>query len=227
MLKHRFDVCLFDLDGTLVDSLPGIGYSFGSALQEVLPGRPAPDIRPFIGPPIRDIFHRALGNSVNSAQLDQLVAAFRRSYDTDGWLRTQPFDGVVEGLERMAALGIPCHVITNKPALATGRILQHLEIADIFCSVVTRESRTPPFGSKTEAALDLAGRLDHEGHRVLLVGDSMDDAEAAHACGFRFAAADYGFGRVSDTAPGLVAFRLSSFAMLLSVVEIPTDIILH
>ena len=51
---------IFDLDGTLVDSFPGIAFSASAALAQTLPGRKAPDFMPFIGPPIREIFRRAL-----------------------------------------------------------------------------------------------------------------------------------------------------------------------
>lgn len=210
-----FRACIFDLDGTLVDSLPGIAHSFALALAEVLPQRPVPDIRPFIGPPIRDIFRLSLAGQVASYELDALEASFRRSYDSEGWLRTVPYPGVMAGLPRIAAAGVACYIVTNKPALPTARILRHLGLAPVFREVVTRESRTPAFANKTEATLDLATRLRCPAEQIAFLGDSLDDAEASHASGFRFIAADYGFGQVAVRAADLVHHRSPTFADVL------------
>jgi phosphoglycolate phosphatase len=75
---------LFDLDGTLVDSLPGIAFSVDAAIAESgLPVRRT-DLRPLIGPPIREIFRQLLPQA-DALHLSSLEAAFRTSYDTGGW----------------------------------------------------------------------------------------------------------------------------------------------
>jgi phosphoglycolate phosphatase len=209
--KPSFRACLFDLDGTLVDSLPGIAHSFSIAMREVMPHLPVPDIGPLIGPPIRDICRQALVGKVVSSELDALEAVFRRDYDSDGWLLTVPYPGVLDNLPHIASAGVECYIVTNKPVLPTARILLRLGLDKIFQEVVTRDTRNPNFASKTEATLDLANRLRWQTEQIAFLGDSLDDAEAANACGFRFIAADYGFGQVSTRAPNFVHHRCPNF----------------
>jgi phosphoglycolate phosphatase len=216
MMYHTL---VFDLDGTLVDSLPGISHSFRTALHEVMPGRAMPDITPFIGPPIREIFSRALGGSVDSTELVALEAAFRVDYDRHGWRLTVPYPGVVETLEHLVRAGMECHILTNKPAHATGLILDHLGLSVLFRSVVTREIGTPHFPDKSAGARHLGRGLRPPAKGVLMVGDSVDDAEAAEAADFSFAAALYGFGNVSAKTSLRIDHSLSEFARILSIVN--------
>ena len=83
----------FDLDGTLVDSFPGISFSAAAALAQALPGRKVPDFLPFIGPPIREIFRRALPEN-DPGILAHLEQSFRTSYNSEGWRKTRAYPGV-------------------------------------------------------------------------------------------------------------------------------------
>lgn len=214
----------FDLDGTLVDSFPGIEFSARSALSSVCPGVAAPDFRPFIGPPIREVFCRALAEE-DAGTLDHLEQAFRTSYDADGWRRTQTYPGVGKVLAELRAIGLVCHVLTNKPQRPTHEILRHLSLDGFFDEVITPDSRTPKYASKTEAALEARRRHGLAGPETLLVGDSPDDGAAADACGFQFAAACFGYGNAHRECASAVHFRLECFADLLSTVRLATRII--
>jgi len=217
MYFPRFSAIVFDLDGTLVDSLPGIEYSFRKALNEVLPEREAPPIRHLIGPHIREIFHQALGGVVTSAVLDALEVAYRRSYDSEGCLRSETYPRVIETLVEIKHLGITCHIVTNKPQMPTMAILEHLNLNQFFSAIVCRDSRNPPFHSKTEALAHLTKQLYHPNSHILFVGDSCDDAKAAKNNNFAFAAADYGYGCVSTYFREQIDFHLPDFTSLLQL----------
>jgi phosphoglycolate phosphatase len=219
MCSSVFPFILFDLDGTLVDSLPGISYSFREALSEVFPGCLAPEITHLIGPHIREIFLQAVDWEITSSELDALEVAYRRSYDNDGCFRTKAYPEVIMTLVELVRHGVECSIVTNKPLVPTKAILSHLELERFFVEIVTRDSRTPHFASKTEAVHYFAQRQSYRSEQTLFVGDSRDDALAAHAAGYRFAAADYGFGLVSRHLPDLIDFHLADFASLLQVVS--------
>ena len=85
---------LFDLDGTLVDSRPGIDYSIRAALKAVLPSQTHRRLNYLVGPPIRDIFARILATT-DETLLDQLERQFRISYDAIGWRQTRTYRGAV------------------------------------------------------------------------------------------------------------------------------------
>jgi len=205
---------VFDLDGTLVDSIPGIDAAARAALHEISPELRIPTLRPFIGPPIRRMIQTAL-DGPDDTQLDQLETAFRRHYDAGAWRETQLYSGVHDTLLSLKSAGVHLHVLTNKPALPTRLILNHLGLTVYFDSITTPQSRTPHFKDKTEAALALRNQQEMNPARTLLMGDSIDDKLAAAAAEFTFAAATWGYGNVHLTQPTPTCI-LNSFSELLT-----------
>jgi phosphoglycolate phosphatase len=212
VISHFF----FDLDGTLVDSYPGIVFSATLALAQVVPGRPVPDFLPHIGPPIREIFHRALPEN-DPDILDRLERSFRASYNSEGWRKTRLYPGVENVLAHMGKSRLVCRLLTNKPRQPTLAILQHLSLNHFFEEIITPDTRTPGYSSKVEAALDAQRRHAIAGADALLVGDSADDGAAAAACGFQFAAATFGYGRAYEHCDSPVHFRLKRLEDLLHI----------
>ena len=211
------DALIFDLDGTLVDSLPGIEYATQAAWEIVQPDRSCPALRPLIGPPIRQMFQRAWPEASAEA-LQALERAFRKAYDTEGWQKTATYPEVVETLTRFNASGLMCLGVTNKPHFATQRILEHCGLQPHFREFLSPDSCDPNFASKAEAVSVLLARYDLHSDRTLLIGDSSDDARAAQACGLQFAAFTGGYGQVPQSDQP-VAIRFACFADLLRFVE--------
>jgi phosphoglycolate phosphatase len=173
---------IFDLDGTLIDSLPGIEWSAREALAACGAGPLSRDLGPLLGPPIRTILAEATGIDAPH-RLDALERAFRHSYDTEGWRQTVCFAGALETLERLSAAGAGLWVATNKNRLATGKILSQLGIGRFFREVACRDSRTPVFSSKAEMLIHLMDRRGLAPSECLMVGDTREDAAAAEAAG--------------------------------------------
>lgn len=198
---------VFDLDGTLVDSIPGIDAAARAALAEISPGTALPSLRTFIGPPIRIMLERAL-RWADAPRLDDLERRFRVHYDGGAWRETAAYPDVAATLLALRERGCRLHVLTNKPATPTARILDHLGWTPLFDAVVTPQSRNPVFPDKAAAALDLRDRLRLPPAGTLLVGDSADDLAAARSTGFTFAAASWGYGDAARLAPacGLATF---------------------
>src|SRR5579875_3786424 len=140
---------LFDLDGTLVDSLPGIEFSVDCALAACNLPKRSRELRPLIGPPIRVILHQ-LVPELEDAELSNLERAFRSSYDSDGWSKTVLHDGALASLEKLRSAGLPLFLVTNKPAAPTRQIMDGLNLGDLFVDVVCRDSRVPSYQSKAE-----------------------------------------------------------------------------
>lgn len=184
---------LFDLDGTLVDSLPGIAWSVQEALRANGLAPLSQDLRPLIGPPIRDIL-AAVSGAADPALLDRLEAGFRSSYDSEGWRRTVCQEAVPDMLWRLLTAGVALWVVTNKPAVVTGRILRELKIGAFFKEIACRDSRTPPFGSKVEILRDLLARRGLDRARCLLIGDTAEDWKAAEVAGIACAIVPHGYG---------------------------------
>jgi len=198
---------IFDLDGTLVDSLSGIEQSARAAITAVLPDEPMPDLRSVIGPPIGEMF-AMLWPKLAWEKMHCLVAAFRSHYFAKGCLAVTVFPGVPETLARLHASGLRLFVLTNKPSAPTKKILEHLALANLFDDTLSPDSFEPPFRSKPEGARLLTEKLGLNPEKTTLVGDGADDAISAEVCGFRFIAAAYGYG----TAAARSAKRLEKFS---------------
>lgn len=205
---------LFDLDGTLVDSAPGIEAICRRALREVLPVQALPPLRPFIGPPIGRVLRAALP-TLTDAELAAVVARFRVHYDRDGWQTALPYPGATEVLEALAARSIPAFVVTNKPATPTAAILAGLGWAPLIGAAYSPDSVAPPYADKAAAVAHLCERHRVDPAGAWLVGDAEDDRLAARAHGIRFVPALYGYGRVEPGPGEALALRT------------PTDLLGH
>jgi phosphoglycolate phosphatase len=208
---------IFDLDGTLIDSLPGIEFS----VREAFIIRQVPllhcNLRKLIGPPIRTILSEA-GGIENDQILDDLEGAFRRSYDDQGWRLTACFTGVEIVLRIMADRGHRLFVATNKPNRISIKILDTLKIYDLFESVITRDSISPPYSSKSEMLRALLNNCQIPPEDCTMVGDTMEDCLAANEFGIKFAFMRHGYGEIDDGSSVPVDCKLDSFLQFLPLI---------
>lgn len=172
----------FDQDGTLVDSLAGIEFAVDHAFSVLgLPVRNC-ELRPLIGPPIRQIFGQLLPQCEDE-QLDELEAAFRSCYDSQGWRKTVLHENAELVLQELNRAGVQVFLVTNKPAFSTHRILDALNIRQFFQAVLCRDARTPAFHSKAEMLEHLVGTYNLRREECLYIGDTYEDYVAgAQSC---------------------------------------------
>jgi phosphoglycolate phosphatase len=189
----RARAVLFDLDGTLVDSLPGIEFSVDCSLAECNGPPRQRDLRPLIGPPIRTILQRLVPDADNQ-QLSVLEQRFRRSYDSEGWRKTVLHDGAMDILTRLRTAEVPLFLVTNKPQVPTEKILNALGIADLFTEVLCRDSKMPPFQSKQEMVREIVSARRLDPAACIYVGDSPEDFRAATEAGVPVALVAHGYG---------------------------------
>src|SRR5271170_1763113 len=104
---------LFDLDGTIFDSLPGIDFSLREAFAQCELPLKRENLRELIGPPIRTIL--SLAGEVDGTRLDDLERSFRKSYDEEGWQRTVCFPDAIRVLRKAHLLKYRLFVVSNKP----------------------------------------------------------------------------------------------------------------
>ena len=211
---------LFDLDGTLADTVPGIQYACQAAVEAILPGRSIPDLHGRIGPPIGEILGQVLPEA-DANTLGEIEVRFRSCYDSVGWSKSMAYSGVAGTMEQLAIMGVRCFVVTNKPNVPTRKILKHLGIDRFLETPVSPDSKMPPFASKADLVCHVMAhhRLDPE--TTLLVGDSNDDAQAALACGLAFAAVSYGYGQ-AYTQVQIFRVVLSRFDQILELFSTPS-----
>ena len=209
--RRRLEAVCFDLDGTLIDSRPGIEVSLRAALAEVIPERVLGDGELAIGPPLETMLRRLLPEE--PAAQDAVAAAFARHYDSDGW-RAPTYPGVVAALDALAARGITLHVATNKRSAPTKLILETPPLAGRFDLVVSPDSVAPPHPSKAAALGALVTASGLPPSSVTYVGDTDGDRQAAEAVGCAFLAVGWGYGPLT----------LGTQSTALRFVETPHDL---
>ena len=199
---------IFDFDGTLVDSGPGILHALGLVLQARGLQPQIPLTSDIIGPPL-PVTLRKLAGDLTPELLDTLVADFKAIYDTEGVKVTQPYPGIMDAIAALAASGCGLHLATNKREKPTLLLLDHLGLTPHFKSVYCLDSRSPGFANK---CVMLQVQVAEQGLVVaecLYIGDTSYDEQAAAAAGVRFVAVAWGYGvgaqQVSESARLLIA----------------------
>ena len=134
---------LFDLDGTLTDSFPGISQSVNHALVEV--GRePVPDaqLRPLVGAPLRTIFRTLLG-ATDLVVVNRVVATYRARFDEVGILENRVFPGIPTALNAFRSSGHTLQVVTARSAVSARHVVRHFALDSYFEAVHGPEPRGP------------------------------------------------------------------------------------
>ncbi|MDR1936804.1 MAG: phosphoglycolate phosphatase [Candidatus Accumulibacter sp.] len=194
---------LFDLDGTLLDTLPDLHAAVCAMLADF--GRPAlaeDAVRRYVGRGVANLVKRALADSLAAADDDSpapvdALDSFRRHYARENGRRAQFFPGVREGLEAIRAKGLPMAVITNKPEVFTLPLLEMTRLAEFFPVVVSGDDL--PRRKPDPMALAWAcGRFGVSPADALFIGDSVNDFLAARAACCRVFLLPYGYNEGRD-----------------------------
>lgn len=185
---------LFDLDGTLVDSIPDLTRALASLLTELgaTPLTPG-EVVPMVGDGVGPLVARALAARSLAPDADgTLMARFLALYETAPALLTRPYPGVPETLVRLGRDGWRLGLVTNKPERATRLILGQLALAPLFEAIVGGDT-TPwkkPDKRPLLAALEALGTSEG-----IFVGDNENDAAAAHGAGLPLVLLRHGYAR--------------------------------
>jgi phosphoglycolate phosphatase len=220
----RFRNLVFDLDGTLVDSLPGIETSLRAALARLHPERVLAEgaLRPRVGPQLPAIM-ALLWPDLTPAEIAALVAAYREHYVAESCAHTAAFPGVTRLLEDFHRTGARLFLLTNKPRAQAEMILNRQGWTALFEEIGCPDDPDRPFASKAAGAVSLRERRGLAPPATLLLGDALDDSEAAAAAGFAFVRAAYGYGAPAGhgNSSGEILAEIGAFAELRPLVFLP------
>jgi phosphoglycolate phosphatase len=215
-VKHAL---IFDLDGTLVDSLRGIALALNHALSSLgLPNHGLSKIRGFIGHGARNLIQRAAPTGADEALLDQIEHAFKSNYEVNWPLGTTPYDGVVKLLESLQRAGHPLAVLSNKPHDFTTVIVEQVFPSIRFATVLGQRAGIP-HKPDPKGALEIAETLGWAAADCVMIGDSTMDIETGLRAGMQTIAVTWGFHdreRLLTTGAGHV---VDSVEELLGITE--------
>lgn len=185
--------CVFDLDGTLVDSCRDLANAANALVRE-LGGMPLADdeVAAMVGEGAAVLVRRVLAAAQLGPTTQGALPRFLELYDERLVEHTTPYEGIVEMLE-MLGTQIPLGVLTNKPQQATDRLLEELGLLRFFRRVIGGDT---PMGRKPvpAALLGMCADIGVSPADTVLVGDSPIDLQTARNAGTQVLLVGYGFG---------------------------------
>jgi len=193
---------MIDLDGTLADSVPDLAVATNRMLREMgRPDLPESAVRTFVGKGIPRLVERALAGAVDGKvdkeTLDAALPVFERHYLAVNGKHTTLFPDVMDGLDALRAAGLPLACVTNKAGRFTLPLLDQLGIAGYFAQVIAGDT-LPQKKPDPAPLLHACRQFKISPREMLMIGDSMNDAEAARAAGCPVFCVTYGYNEGQD-----------------------------
>ena len=201
-MKHR--AVVFDLDGTLLDSLEDLADAMNAVLARAgHPQHPVPLYRYFVGDGMANLVRRALPEGGrDAAAVGAGLEAMRSEYNRRWAAKTRPYPGVPELLDGLTRADVPMAVFTNKPDDFAGQMVGELLAPWHFTAVLGLRADMPRKPDPT-GALTVAAQMKVDPDACLYLGDSSPDMIAARAAGMLAVGALWGFrGRHELVASG-------------------------
>lgn len=193
----------FDLDGTLIDSVPDLTNSLNQVLREHGYGPlTRQEVAPMVGDGVPVLVGRAFAARGGSpGEAAEALPRYIKIYEANAINETRPYPGVPETLRELRRRGYRTGVCTNKLQQATMTVLQGLGLADLFDAVAGGDRypvRKPDPGHLTGLIRELGGTVE----RAAMIGDSENDAAAAHAAPVPLVLMRYGYARTAPETLG-------------------------
>lgn len=198
----KYDAVLLDLDGTLVNSIPDLADATNAMRAELgLSQLPLDVIVTYVGKGAENLVKRALSGHLDQTPDTDLLARglalFKQHYSTVNGAKTVVYEGVLEGLTLLRNAGIRMAVVTNKPAEFTHTLLMSCGLTSFFeqviCGDTCTEKKPHPM-----PLLHACSLLEVAPSRTVMIGDSANDALAAHAANITVLAVPYGYNEGQD-----------------------------
>lgn len=220
MIK-KYSNIIFDLDGTLLDSIEGICYSINEAIIPLLPGNQVniQDLRVLMGLPIDVIFH-LLKPELSEINVKNCVQQFRQVYDRLGWKKAILYPSVLESVEKLTQNKIGVFLATNKPIKVTNKILSYFELSKFVVDTMTPDKIPGKKTTKKDMIEVLIKTHSLIKERTLFVGDTLFDAKAAEKSGIAFAMVLNGYGNKSDCDDGqVIDYEVDTISEIFDIIE--------
>lgn len=191
-MTSRYDAVLFDLDGTLLYTLPDIHAALIAALRECgHPTHTLDDTRRYVGNGSRKLVERSLPGGADDPDLERTLAAYKRIYRENLVVETAPYPGIPELLAELKGRGLGLGCVTNKPD-ANAKYILNKCFPGVFAAIEgSRDDR--PLKPSPEAARQAMATLGAAPERTLFVGDTDVDFFSAQSAGTGGVLVSWGF----------------------------------
>lgn len=188
----NYDTYIFDLDGTLLDSLTDLAISCNYALRiNNMPERTIDEVRCFVGNGVKKLMERAIPNGLQNPAFEKTYADFRQHYLVHNLDNTKPYPGIIPLLKRLHNEGKNIAVVSNKFYAATQDLVKHFFGEYITVAIGERENirKKPAPDTVFEALRQLSASLSG----AVYIGDSDVDVMTARNCNIPCISVLWGF----------------------------------
>lgn len=188
----RYQTVVFDLDGTLLDTLDDLADSVNAALRDCgYPMRSREEVRRFVGNGVHLLIERAVPEGTGGEALERCFALFKEAYGARMCAKTRPYAGILPLLEALRANGVKCAVVSNKYDGAVKRLAGAHFGGLLGVAIGERvDVRRKPAPDGVREALRLLGA---DAETALYAGDSDVDVQTAHNAGLPCVGVTWGF----------------------------------
>ncbi len=204
-MSLEIEAILFDFDGTIIDSYPGIQRAFDEAYFLTYSVTNKLSVQAHIGPPVGEILTR-VHSETNPEKINSFINFFKKEYDTEAYKSSILYDGMMQLFETLKKKNIRLFLITNKREKPTKLIAQYLRIDHFFSGIYSSDSKEH-YTSKSFIVNELLQNENISQSKCCLVGDTEQDKAAAEQNNITFVYAEYGYGNLINeeriiNAPG-------------------------
>jgi len=221
MMTGMLPCLIFDLDGTLVDSLPGIAHSLNHALESNgLPTYPESTVKFFVGDGLRKLVERAAPDA-DEALVDRLLESFKQDYEQTWSKGTRPYIGILQMLKELQRGGYQLAVLSNKTHAFTQTITRQV-FPTVHFNIVLGQKDGIPHKPHPSGAFQIANSMGRHQRDCILIGDSVADVETAQNAEMRFIGVTWGYQerfRLMEVGATRFIEKPSALMHLLSVIE--------
>lgn len=184
--------CIFDLDGTLLDTLTDLADSVNAALRDyLLPERSKAEIRQFVGNGVARLIARSVPENLDEQTVAKVFADFKFIYEKNKSLTTKPYPGIEDLLETLSLSGIRLAVLSNKADDAVQSLMKEFfpEIFEVIQGETPEVQRKPA----PDGLLSIMKKMNLSPEEVIYIGDSEVDIETAQRADIKLVACSWGF----------------------------------
>jgi phosphoglycolate phosphatase len=204
---------IFDLDGTLVNSAPGVLGALRYVMKKHQIDSPTILSADLIGPPLREMLVSLSGSSTD-VDLGLMEQTFKAYYDDAGVFESTIYEGVTQMLDDLKADGHKLFIATNKRTTPTRSLMKHFSWEKYFLGIYSLDSSTFPVKDKAallDCIVNMHSLLKDE---TIYIGDRPEDRDSARKCNLKFMHATWGYGGDIGNSLGLI-------------LRIPNEIVVH
>jgi len=190
-MKKQYEIAVFDVDGTLLDTTEGILSAVRYTIKvHELSEIPETELKKFIGPPIQDSFYRVYG--ISGDKLQQLATTFRNRYKNVDLFKAVPYAGIYDVCTALMNKGVKIAIATYKRQDYAEKIMRHFAF-DSYSNIICGADHE----NRLKKVDIIRNSMDHMGVKnyshALMIGDSSHDAIGAQQIGMDFLGVTYGF----------------------------------